>query len=250
MDRDNITTTCALAGFAAPISAVVIGANGGIGRVFCQVLADDPAISRLYQLARQPRDGQIYCDLDDEETIIAAAETIGAQDELRLVINATGMLHEEARDLLPEKSFRQLRPEAMAAYFQANCIGPSLAAKHFLPRMAKRGRTVFAALSARVGSIADNRAGGWHSYRAAKAGLNMMICNFAREMTFRNPDSIIIGLHPGTVETPLSAPFRGLVRHEVFSPEEAALHLLAVIGGATPAESGCQLDWQGEIIPG
>jgi len=236
--------------FETPVNAVVIGANGGIGKAFCQWLADDPGIDQLFQLARSPQKGQIHCDLDHEETIADAATVVARQGEVRLVINATGMLHDPARQITPEKSFRHLNGETMAAFFQANCIGPSLAAKHFLPLMPKRGRAVFAALSARVGSIADNQAGGWHSYRAAKAGLNMMIRNFAREMAFKNPDSVILGLHPGTVETSLSAPFRDMVRHEVFSPDQAARQLLAVIDNSSPAESGCQLDWKGDVIPG
>ena len=236
--------------FEMPINAVVIGANGGIGQAFCQHLAHDPCINTLFQLARSPQDGQIECDLDHEDTIKEAAESIARNGEVSLIINATGMLHDPARQITPEKSFRHLDAETMKAYYQANCIGPSLAAKHLLPLMPKRGRAVFAALSARVGSISDNRAGGWHSYRAAKAGLNMMIRNFAREMALKNPESIILGLHPGTVETSLSAPFRAMVKHDVFSPDQAALQLLEVIDKSTPTESGCQIDWKGEVIPG
>ncbi|XDZ64866.1 SDR family NAD(P)-dependent oxidoreductase [Alphaproteobacteria bacterium LSUCC0684] len=236
--------------FDAPINAVVVGANGGIGQAVCDLFKNDPGIKQLFQLARTPREGQIYCDLDHEDTIAEAARIIAEHGDVGLIINATGMLHDPARQIMPEKSFRHLNPETMNAYFQANCIGPALAAKYFLPLMPRRGRAVFAAVSARVGSIADNRAGGWHSYRAAKAGLNMMIRNFAHEMVFKNPDSIVIGLHPGTVETSLSAPFRDMVKHDIFPPDQAARQLLAVIGNVTPAESGHQLDWKGEIIPG
>ena len=239
-----------LTSFDAPINAAVIGANGGIGEALCHLISADPGIELLYQLSRHPNEGQMFCDLDREDTIAEAAAAIARDGKLGLIINATGMLHDPKRQITPEKSWRHLDAETMTAYFQANCIGPSLAVKHFLPLMPKRGRAVFAALSARVGSIADNRAGGWHSYRAAKAGLNMMIRNFALEMKLRNPESVVIGLHPGTVETSLSAPVRAMIRHEVFTPTLAARQLLEVIDRATPGESGCQFDWKGELIPG
>jgi len=239
-----------LKSFAAPIKAVVVGANGGIGQAMCDLLSDDPSIEHLFQLARTPREGQMFCDLNREDTIANAAREISEHGMVGLIINATGMLHDPARHITPEKSFRHLNAETMNAYFQANCIEPALAAKHFLPLMPRRGRAVFAALSARVGSFADNRAGGWHSYRAAKAGLNMMIRNFAHEMVIKNPDSVVIGLHPGTVETSLSAPFQDMVKHDIFSPNQAARQLLDVIDKVTPVESGRQVDWKGDLIPG
>jgi NAD(P)-dependent dehydrogenase (short-subunit alcohol dehydrogenase family) len=122
--------------------------------------------------------------------------------------------------------------------------------KHLLPLMAPRGKTVFAALSARVGSIGDNRAGGWHAYRASKAALSMILRNLAIEIGRRNPDAICVGLHPGTVDTGLSRPFqRGLPEGQLFTPEISARHLLTVIDGVTSADSGNVLAWDGETIP-
>jgi NAD(P)-dependent dehydrogenase (short-subunit alcohol dehydrogenase family) len=123
-------------------------------------------------------------------------------------------------------------------------------AKHLLPLMAPRGKTVFAALSARVGSIGDNRAGGWHAYRASKTALNMILRNLAIEVGRRNPEAICVGLHPGTVDTGLSRPFqRGLPEGQLFTPETSARHLLTVIDGLQAADSGNVLAWDGRTVP-
>lgn len=231
-------------------TAVVVGASGGIGGGLCRQLAANPACTRLYACARQPGETGLAIDLEDEASIAAAAAEIAESGQPALVIGATGMLHHPEKNRQPEKSFKHLSSEGLIDYYTANCIAPALLAKHFLPLLPRRGKTVLALLSARVGSIADNRKGGWHGYRAAKAGLNMLIRNFALEMGLRNPDAVVIGLHPGTVATGLSAPFRGMVNHDIFSPDEAAQHLLAVIDAAGPDATGHQLDWKGEVIPG
>ena len=141
--------------------------------------------------------------------------------------------------------------DAYEAVFGINTFGPGLVAKHFLPKMAREGRTVFAALSARVGSISDNGFGGWHAYRASKAALNMLIRNLAIEQARKNDQSICVGLHPGTVDTRLSAPFQGNVPDkQLFSPEQSAGYLLDVIDGLTASDTGRLFDWQGkEIAP-
>ena len=136
---------------------------------------------------------------------------------------ASGVLHDAAAGIAPEKSWRALDAAAMARVFAVNTIGPSLIAKHFLPLLARDRRVIFAALSARVGSISDNRAGGWHAYRASKAALNMMIKGLAIELARRNPAALCVGLHPGTVDSPLSAPFqRNVPAAELFTPARAA----------------------------
>jgi NAD(P)-dependent dehydrogenase (short-subunit alcohol dehydrogenase family) len=138
----------------------------------------------------------------------------------------------------------------MARVFAVNTIGPALVAKHFLPLLPRRGRSAFAAISARVGSIGDNRLGGWHSYRASKAALNMLLRNFAIELARRAPDAVCIGLHPGTVDTALSAPFRSRVAPDrLFTPARSAGHLLRVIEQATVADNGHVLAWDGARIP-
>jgi NAD(P)-dependent dehydrogenase (short-subunit alcohol dehydrogenase family) len=136
----------------------------------------------------------------------------------------------------------------MARAFAINSIGPALMAAALLPLMPRGRKTVLAALSARVGSIADNRLGGWHSYRASKAALNQLIHTMAIEQARRNPDQILLALHPGTVDSGLSKPFQKGVK-TLFTPEESARHLLSVIDGATPAQSGLLIDWAGAVIP-
>ena len=229
--------------------AVIIGATGGIGGAIHAELGANPHCGDLIGLARTPRADMRHIDLDNDASIANAARQIGEGGTVDLVINATGMLHDESRGISPEKSWKHLDAETMMASYRANCIGPALVGRHFLPLLPRQGKAVMALLSARVGSISDNRSGGWHGYRAAKAGLNMMIVNFAHEMRFRNTAAVILGLHPGTVETRLSAPFRNMARHDIFAPEKAAQHLLAVIDAADAHHSGRCIDWQGALIP-
>jgi NAD(P)-dependent dehydrogenase (short-subunit alcohol dehydrogenase family) len=150
----------------------------------------------------------------------------------------------------PEKALRALEGEAMARAFAINTIGPALIARHLLPLWPRKGRHVLGILSARVGSIADNRLGGWHSYRASKAALNMLVKTFAIELARTHPEAIVVSLHPGTVDSGLSRPFQGQVAPDkLFSPERAAVHLLDVIDNLTPADSGGFFAWDGAPIP-
>lgn len=236
--------------FTNQMRVVVIGAAGGLGSALADLLEHAPNTVRVYRLSRQAPDRHDFIDLNDEDSIVKAAQRVHADGPVDLVINATGLLHDADQDLMPEKTWRHLDADKMATYFHANCIAPSLAAKHFLPLLKKDSKSVMALLSARVGSIADNRVGGWHSYRAAKAGLNMMIRNFAIEAKLKSPQSIVIGLHPGTVDTNLSAPFRTMVKHDIFSAAQSAQYLLNVINGVAPSQSGLQLAWDGQEIPG
>ena len=188
-------------------------------------------------------------DLLDEASIAAAFAALTAGDgALRLVVVATGMLHEGTQQ--PEKSMRALDAAQLARSFAVNAIGPALVAKHALPRMPRDGRSVFAVLSARVGSIGDNRLGGWYSYRAAKAALNQLVRTLAVETRRGKPGLIVVALHPGTVATSLSAPFRGNVGADaLFTPAIAAGHLLRVIDGLSAADSGGFFAWDGTPIP-
>jgi NAD(P)-dependent dehydrogenase (short-subunit alcohol dehydrogenase family) len=227
-------------------AAVVIGASGGVGGALVSQLHGDPAFTSLFALARSFA-GSARIDITDEASVAAA--TTGLVAPLRLVIVATGGLQGPGFPQ-PEKSYRALDPVALTESFRLNTVGPALVAKHLLPLMAPRGKTVFAALSARVGSIGDNRAGGWHAYRASKAALNMVLRNLAIEVGRRNPDAICVGLHPGTVDTGLSRPFqRGVAEGHLFTPETSARHLLTVIDALTPADSGNVLAWDGKTIP-
>jgi NAD(P)-dependent dehydrogenase (short-subunit alcohol dehydrogenase family) len=163
------------------------------------------------------------------------------------VIVATGVLHHGEA---PERSYRAMTAEHLLRDYRINAVGPALAAKHFLPLLPKDRRTVFAALSARVGSISDNRLGGWHSYRASKAALNMILKTLAIELARSHPLAIVAGLHPGTVDTSLSAPFqKGVAEGRLFDPAYSAAQLLTVIEGLTPADSGRVLAWDGQVVP-
>ena len=229
-------------------SAVIIGASGGIGGALEAALAEEGAFHTVHGFARS-RSGAQHLDLLDEASIATAAAHVGSGPPPSLVIVATGLLH--AGDQGPEKALRDLDPAWLAQLYAVNAIGPALVAKHFLPIMPRTGRTLFAALSARVGSISDNRLGGWHGYRASKAALNMLIRNLAIEDRRRNDRAIIVALHPGTVDTGLSRPFQGNVPPgRLFTPDRAALQLLDVIEGLKVIDSGKLFDFEGkEVAP-
>jgi NAD(P)-dependent dehydrogenase (short-subunit alcohol dehydrogenase family) len=249
-----VAAVSALASFPAPFAAAVIGASGGIGGALVRALAVEPGVARVHALSRTPaafglplvREGAI--DLDDDSSIADAAASLAAEAgaPLRLVVIATGALH--GQGLAPEKRLADLDRARLSRAFMVNAIGPALVLKAFAPLLAREGRVAAAALSARVGSIADNRLGGWHGYRASKAALNMLVRNAAIELARRNPDSVALALHPGTVATALSQPWTGGGEGAV-APEVAAANLLAVIGAATPERSGRLIAWDGADIP-
>lgn len=218
------------------MKAVIIGASGGIGAALADALEEEDAT--VTRFARPT------FDLTDEASIAAAAAKAGTPE---LVIVATGLLHDG--DHGPEKALGDLDPAWLARQYAINAIGPALVAKHFLPIMPRAGRSVFAVLSARVGSIADNRLGGWYGYRASKAALNQLVRTLAIEDKRRNERGLVVALHPGTVETKLSAPFRQVGR-DIFKPDRAAVQLLDVLDGLKPQDSGKLLAWDGaEIAP-
>jgi NAD(P)-dependent dehydrogenase (short-subunit alcohol dehydrogenase family) len=226
-------------------NAVIIGASGGIGGAFASLLEAELGITNVIRLSRS--EGSI--DLKSEDSIAAAAASIQARGITPdLVIVAAGLLHDGARG--PEKSIRDLNADWMLENYHINAVGPALVAKHFLPIMPRKGRSVFAALSARVGSISDNRLGGWHGYRASKAALNMLIRNLSIEWQRRNPDAIITAIHPGTVNTALSAPFGGgSDAPGRFTPQQSAAQILDVLGGLQPSQSGQLFAYDGQLIP-
>ena len=191
------------------------------------------------------RSGTPSLELTSEDSIRACAAFVAEQGAPRLIIDATGVLQTDA--LKPEKSWRDLDATQMMQSFAINAIGPALLMKHFLPLLPREGSAVFATLSARVGSIGDNRLGGWYSYRASKAALNQLVRTAAIELNRRSPNALCVALHPGTVDTGLSASFAktGL---DVQTPELAAERLLAVIHGLTAAESGGFFDYSGATI--
>jgi NAD(P)-dependent dehydrogenase (short-subunit alcohol dehydrogenase family) len=230
-----------LTSFPAGGTALVFGASGGVGGALVEAIRDG---GRFEQVLGFSRSGEPGVDLTDEASIRTALEAVDG--ELRLVLVATGFLHDDR--FKPERSMSALDPEHMAKAFAVNTIGPALVMKHALPRLPREGKSLFAALSARVGSIGDNRLGGWHSYRASKAALNQVLRNGAIELGRRRKQAICAALHPGTVETGLSAPFSrsGL---DVRPPATAAQEILAVVDGLGPEASGGFFDHKGVEIP-
>lgn len=218
--------------------AVVIGASGGIGAALLDGL--DRAGRAPIGLSRPDP------DLTDEAGIARAARRVAGLGTPTFVVVASGVLH--GPGIEPERSIRALDPAAMAAAFAVNAIGPALMLKHFLPLMPRDRRAVFAALSARVGSIGDNRLGGWHSYRASKAALNQIIRTTAVELRRSHPRAVCVALHPGTVATGLSERFAktGLT---VQTPAQAAAAILETLDRLEPAQSGSFLDRLGAPIP-
>jgi NAD(P)-dependent dehydrogenase (short-subunit alcohol dehydrogenase family) len=229
-------------------SAVVIGASGGIGAALADAIEEEAAFDRVWRFGRS-MNGGAHLNLTDEASIAAAAALVAAGPAPALVLVATGLLHGDG--VAPEKSMRELDGAAMAELFAINATGPALVAKHFLPLLPKAGRCVFAVLSARVGSIADNKLGGWYGYRASKAALNQLVRTLSIEEKRRNDRSIVVALHPGTVDTALSRPFQAGVRaDQLFAPDRAAVQLLDVIDGLKAPDSGKHFGWDGaEIAP-
>ena len=231
--------------------AAIFGASGGIGAALATRLAESGievwAGSRS-GTAADPALRAFRFDLSDEASIAAAAGAM-ADTPPDLVVVASGVLT-LADGSGPERSYKQIDGAAMDEVFRLNTIGPALVAKHVLPLLPRDRRSVFAALSARVGSIGDNRIGGWHSYRASKAALNMLLKNFAIELGRTHKQAIVAGLHPGTVDSALSGPFQAnLPAGQLTRPADAADNLLNVIDGLTVADSGGVFDWKGEAVP-
>ena len=256
MTDDDNKTPLDLMSFGTGLRAVIVGASGGIGAALAQELESCRAVSDVIRLSRSATGpanagaGRLSLDLENEDSIAEAASRLRqTAGDVHLVIVATGILH--AGDAVqPEKSWRAIAGPAMESVFRHNAIGPVLVAKHFLPMLARDRKTAFAALSARVGSIEDNQLGGWYAYRASKAALNMLIKTLSIELARSHPMALCVGLHPGTVDTGLSKPFQsGVPREKLFPPARSARHLLTVLDGLGPEDSGGLLAWDGQRIP-
>ena len=243
-----------LASFGTDLNVAIIGATGGIGAALADELALCSAVKNIHRLSRtgvgSGEGTGPSIDIEDESTIEGAAHRLREiAGPLDIVITATGILHDCA-GLRPEKSWRSMTAPAMQKAFLLNATGPALVAKHFLPLLATESKSVFAALSARVGSIEDNQFGGWYAYRASKAALNMLIKSLSIELARRNPGALCVGLHPGTVDTKLSKPFqRSVPENRLFSPRTAARHLLSVLDGLAVKDTGNCYSWDGSSIP-
>ena len=217
--------------------ALIIGASGGIGRALTEHFeAQGVQVTGLSRSA----DG---LDLRDEPSV---ARVLGAlEGTFDTIIVATGALNIDEAE--PEKQLAAIEASAMADQFAVNAIGPALCLKYASDLLPKTGRSVFAVLTARVGSIGDNRMGGWYSYRAAKAAANQIVHTAAIEIARKRKDAIVVALHPGTVATPFTAKYAG--RHATVPPAEAASNIATVLDALRPAQTGEFFDWAGEVVP-
>jgi NAD(P)-dependent dehydrogenase (short-subunit alcohol dehydrogenase family) len=235
-----------------PATALVVGASGGIGAALARSLEAEGGF-RVIRAARRPErcEGDaLALDLEDDASIDAFADALQERTRrLDLVLIASGLLHDDRRDIHPEKRLKDLRRDALERHFSINAIGPLLLAAALALLLPRRDPCVWATLSARVGSIEDNRAGGWYGYRGSKAAQNMFTRTLAIELGRRHRGLACVALHPGTVATGLSAPFRRADDEGVLSADAAADHLLAVIAGLDAGDTGRFLAWDGRGIP-
>ena len=244
-------------------NALIVGASQGIGLGFVKSLLEQDNFKSIYATYRNPdtagelldleRDEDclkcLQVDITEESQIAAATKEIKKSvRQLHLAIYCVGVLHDS--HLFPEKSLRQIEPEKLIYSFQVNSIGAVLLAKHLMPLFNKKECSIFASISAKVGSIGDNRLGGWYGYRASKAALNMFLKTTAIEYSRRCPKTIVVALHPGTTDTRLSQPFQKNVPPGKLFPVEHTVDLLSkVISGLEIKDSGEFFSWDGTQLP-
>ncbi len=242
-------------------TALVVGGGRGIGLGFVRQLLARKDLSRIYATYRQLEsatelltitDNRLQCiqmDITDESQIAATIAKIQSETEtLHYTINSVGILHEG--EIQPEKSLRQIDADRLLRYFQVNSIGAMLLFKYIQPLLKHEHRSIVATISAKVGSIGDNQAGGWYGYRASKAALNMFIKTTSIEYKRTCPQAIVIALHPGTTDTQLSLPFqRNVPPEKLFSVDRTVAQLLAVIDRLESTDSGEFFNWDGSRLP-
>jgi NAD(P)-dependent dehydrogenase (short-subunit alcohol dehydrogenase family) len=229
-------------GFDDGYRALVIGSSGAIGRAFCLALQQDPRCAHVEQVSRSSGSG---FDLLDAASVAAQAQASAPAGPYHLIVDATGALTIDGRG--PEKSLNALHPAQLAKAFEINAIGPVMVLRHFAPLLAP-GPSVYAKLSARVGSIADNRKGGWYGYRASKAALNMLLQTAAIELQRKHPAMRVVALQPGTVRSDLSQPFSAGVS-QLLEPAESVAGMLAALKNLQPRPGAHFVDYQGQEIP-
>ncbi|EKF73527.1 short chain dehydrogenase/reductase family oxidoreductase [Alcanivorax hongdengensis A-11-3] len=241
---------------------LITGASSGIGLALTRhwLAADQPVVAVSRHASTSPAlaelhgQGPLSCldvDITDEKALRdLAAQLSERQLKPEQIINCAGVLHDSNGNLRPEKRLEDVSAERLMRAFSLNSLAPILLARYLLPTMPRDRRTVFASLSARVGSIADNHLGGWYSYRASKAAQNQLLTTLAIESRRRYPDLCVLLLHPGTTDTPLSKPFqRNVPPEKLFSPERAARQLATLIDQASDADHGRFIAWDGQDIP-
>ena len=243
---------------------LIVGASQGIGLGFVKQILQDNQVTKIYATYRSSdtaselltlaanNPNRLVCltmDITDESSIIQGIKVIGSETQkLHLVIYCVGMLHQG--ELQPEKSLRQINSQNLINYFQVNSIGAVLLAKHLMPLLCHKEGSIFASISAKVGSIGDNRLGGWYGYRASKAALNMFLKTISIEYSRRCPKTIVVALHPGTTDTRLSQPFQKNVPPEkLFSVTKTVNLLLEVLASLKSTDSGEFFSWDGSRLP-
>ena len=243
-------------------NVLICGASRGIGLALCAALLARDDVAQVWAVAREAststglaklaeqygqRLKRVDCDARNEQALEAlVSETLEGCKHLHLVISALGILHQDGAK--PEKGLAQLTLASMQASFATNTFAPILLLKHLLPLLRKQPAT-FAALSARVGSIGDNRLGGWYSYRASKAALNQLLHTASIELKRLNQASTVLAIHPGTTDTELSQPFQANVPEgQLFEPAFSAERIIEVVGAHGPADSGSFWDWDDKPI--
>ena len=230
---------------------LIAGASGGIGKEFTKLYCDDPNVEKVIALSRKmnnidnPKIQSIEVDYSREETFDNLNDVLQLES-ISTIIIATGILHTD--QIKPEKSIAGLDLVTLQKVFQVNVFGPTLLVKKLLPLIKKSKGVKIVFLSARVGSISDNSLGGWHSYRSSKSALNMMISNLSIELQRIDKAHVVIGVHPGTVQSQLSEPFLKNVKHNIFSPKESVGLLSKVISDIDEKDSGKCFDFSGKII--
>lgn len=224
-----------------PFRALIIGSSGTIGSAFIELLQSNPSCSEVVGVHRH---SQYPLDYQNPDSIESCANSLSAQGSFQLIINTTGVLH--SNDWMPEKKLDDVNAEQLMELMKINAIGPALTIRHFSPLMDPQN-SVMVTLSAKVGSIEDNRLGGWYSYRASKAALNMLIKTAAIEWARTKPNAVLIAMHPGTVNSRLSKPFRG--EQIGRPPNDAVRDMFAVIENLTKEDSGSFVSYSGEKLP-
>ena len=254
--------------FGSNAQVFVVGATGGIGFGFVRHLLADANVGRVFATYRdRDRAAELFalqaeagdrlvclaCDPTIEANVVAAIERSAERtDRLHAIVNCVGMLHEDSPTLpvSPEKSLRHIDRDRLLRYFEVNSVPTVLLAKHVQNLLKHPETSTFATISAKVGSIGDNRLGGWYGYRASKAALNMLVRNVAIELGRTRPNAIVVALHPGTTDTGLSQPFQSNVAPEkLFSIDRTVTQLLDAIAGLTKADSGEFFSWDGTRLP-
>lgn len=233
-------------------NVVVVGATGAIGKAFIDSYSKDESVENVFAFSRKKINFEnkkiksFDLDIENQTSIEDAAQNI-KDYAVDTIIVATGILHSE--NFGPEKSIREINYSTMAKVMAVNTIGPALIGRYFIPLLRKDTKSVLAFLSARVGSISDNKFGGWYSYRASKTALNQIVKNFSIELKRTNPKAVVLALQPGTVDSNLSEPFKkNVAKGKLFSPEQSRELLSDVIEKVTIKDSGNLIAYDGEII--